>query len=293
VVSVADLRSDQRFAREDYAENGFCAIERVLPPGDVQKAVVHAKAVVDGEYETAEPPKLRTTPPGDRSGALVKIDQPHYANPSLLDAIAHPAVGEWAAAVTGASFVQVWAVNLLYKPPGGAPRSNVGWHQDDGYWNEWIRGEAFTMWLALSDVTESCGPLRFVVRSHMWGGVGVGDFFSDDLTPAQGGVIPMPDKEDWREETVLLPAGGASVHSRFTFHGSGPNSSLEPRIGLALHLRTENSTLGPEPPREYPDVLDDPKKCPVVYDSPATGQRTRPGSRSLLSRWRSSKGRSS
>jgi ectoine hydroxylase-related dioxygenase (phytanoyl-CoA dioxygenase family) len=293
VVSVADVRTDRPAARADYAEKGFCAIDSVLSTEEVQKAVMRVQAVVDGEYETSEPPKMRTTAPGDTSGALVKIDQPHYSNPSLLEAIAHPAVGEWAAALTGASFVQVWAVNLLYKPPGGAPRSNVGWHQDDGYWNDWIRGDAFTMWLALSDVTESCGPLRFVVRSHTWGAVGAGDFFSDDLTPAQGGVIPMPEKEDWREEMVLVRAGGASVHTRFTFHGSGPNSSLEPRIGLALHLRTENSAIGPEPPPEYPDVLDDPQRCPIVYDGrnatppPESGPR-----RSLFRSRRSAKGRS-
>jgi ectoine hydroxylase-related dioxygenase (phytanoyl-CoA dioxygenase family) len=294
VVSVADVRTDRPAARADYAEKGFCAIKSVLPSDDVQRALVHVRAVVDGEYETSEPPKMRTTAPGDTSGALVKIDQPHYSNPSLLEAIAHPAVGEWAAALTGASFVQVWAVNLLYKPPGGAPRSNVGWHQDDGYWNEWIRGDAFTMWLASSDVTELSGPLRFVVRSHTWGGVGAGDFFSDDMTPTQGGVIPLPDEEDWQEEMVLLRAGGASVHSRFTFHGSGPNSSPEPRIGLALHLRTEHSAIGPEPPQEYPDVLEDPMRCPIVYDGRAAGARPETASRSSrFKSWRTSKGRSS
>jgi ectoine hydroxylase-related dioxygenase (phytanoyl-CoA dioxygenase family) len=291
--TVADVRSDQRLARQDYETNGFCAIEGILSPDEVQKTALHAEAVVEGAYETDEPPKMRTTLPGDRSGALVKIDQPHYSNPSLLEAIAHPAVGEWAAAVTGASYVQVWAVNLLYKPPGGAPRSNVGWHQDDGYWKEWIQGETFTMWLALSDVTEASGPLRFVVGSHTWGGVGAGDFFSDDMTPAQGGEIPVPDKADWQEATALVPAGGASMHSRFTFHGSGPNSSPSPRIGLALHLRSENSSIGTDPPPEYPGVLDDPQRCPVVYNELKTGHNNGPRSPGTrLSRWRSARRRS-
>ena len=48
----------------------------------------------------------------------------------------YPALGELAAKVSGAKAVQIWWVQLIYKPPAitGAPiATNVGWHQDRYY----------------------------------------------------------------------------------------------------------------------------------------------------------------
>jgi hypothetical protein len=250
-------------ALDSYAEKGFCVVSPVVSPDAVRRAAQHAEAVVDGEYETGVPPGFRWSDPGARS-ELVKIDQPHYADDALFELFSEPGVVDFARTVSGASFLQVWAAQLLYKPSGHDLKSNVGWHQDHTYWKGWMAGETFTVWIALTDVGAASGPVRFVAGSHRWGSEKDGDFFSQDLSRTQSGRIPVPDDAAWTEIEACMPAGGASLHSPFVLHGSGPNTSGAARISLAVHFRTENSRVMDTAPEEYPGVLDDPRRCPVV-----------------------------
>jgi len=263
-LSTAPVLADPGRARHYYSQHGFCVVSDVVEPASVREALAHVEAVVDGHYETGVAPVARWTDPEDRSGALVKIDQPHYCDRTLLGLLRHPGVARWAKAISVASFIQVWAVQLLYKPSGGATRSSVGWHQDHLYWKDWVGGDTFTLWLALSDVGPASGPVRFVDGSHRWGPIDGGDFFSDDTTPMQSGTIAIPRRARWREIQACMAAGDASLHSPLVLHGSGANTSGMARIGLAIHFRTEHSTVMPGAPAEYPAVLDNPERSPVI-----------------------------
>ncbi|MBV7327429.1 phytanoyl-CoA dioxygenase family protein [Chloroflexi bacterium TSY] len=250
-----------QFARDGY----FIVDEPVIPADLVTRAIDHMDAVMMGEYETGVPPYSRHWEPGDDPHAIRKIDLPHLADQTIYELFCHPAIGEWAARIMGAEMVQLWASQLLYKPPSSGKLGNVGWHQDKLYWPYW-EGEVFTAWIALSDVTEESGAMRFVRGSHMWGGViDGGDFFSPEHE-AQREAIQVPEGESWEEVTAILPPGGLSLHHCHMFHGSGPNLTGRPRRSFALHLRTEKST--PKPGVEdygYASRLDDPVANPVLY----------------------------
>ncbi len=152
---------------------------------------------------------------------------------------------------------------MLYKPPGGAATGNVGWHQDRQYWKYWEEGsELFTAWVALSDVTEEAGAMRFAIGSHRWGFLDKGNFF----TSSQAVPVKAPEGEKWLETPGVLSPGGVSFHHCLTYHGSGPNLSASPRISLALHLRTDQSRPKPGDDHFYVSHLDDPKMWPVIYD---------------------------
>src|SRR5204862_4210572 len=142
-----------------------------------------------------------------------KIEQPQFASQALRELLRYPALGQLAASVTGAERVQVWWVQLLVKPalpPGTPAATNVGWHQDRYYWGAWEEGsELFTAWIALSDVGEECGPMRFVRGSHRWGLVPENDFFQQDLS-GQRSAISLPSGETWQEVAAILPPGGVS-----------------------------------------------------------------------------------
>lgn len=253
-------------AAAHYEREGFCLVPQAVPSELVARAAPRMEAVMMGDYETGIAP-MPMWKPGDDPTKLRKIDQAHLSDRALREVVSHPAIGAAAAAITGAEWIQVWAVQMLFKPPQGQnARSggNVGWHQDWQYWQPWWEegSEVFTAWLALSDVTAESGPMRFVPGSHQWGFLDEGNFFDGDLSREQ---IPVPDGKEWREEPAILPPGGVSFHHRHTYHGSGPNTSNVPRRSFAIHLRTEKSQPRSDSQAYYVSHLDDPDVCPVIF----------------------------
>ena len=243
-----------------YEDDGIQILGRVIDDHLVADTVRHMDEVIDGRYETGVDPVPQG--PVDRA-RLIKIDQPHWADRTIYEAVTSPELGRRVAHVMGAAMVQVWAVQLLYKPPGRGDAA-VGWHQDQHYWAQWWEGEVFTSWLALTDVTAEAGPVLFVPGSHRWGVEGGGDFFDPDLTKVKAG-LDLPEGATWREEPAILPPGHASLHHKSIIHGSMPNLSDQPRRGFAIHLRTEKSRPLPGGHEDYVGHLDDPARAPVIF----------------------------
>lgn len=263
--------------RQEFERDGFAVFPRLIDDKSVETAVEHMDAVLEATYDTGMEPYARRWNPGDDDVKLRKVDQPHYSDSTIRELVARSSIGEAAAEITGADTIQVWGVQLLYKPPGGAATGSVGWHQDQQYWLRWWTpdSEVFTCWLALSEVASEAGPMRFVPGSHLWGLVGStgalggGDFYATD-TDRQREEIAVPEGETWTEVEGILSPGEATFHHRWTYHGSGPNISNGPRRSFAIHLRTQNSEVAdlrriPPKEAEYLDHLDDPAISPVIY----------------------------
>jgi hypothetical protein len=255
-------------AQKQYERDGFYILPHsIFPPDLVSRAVEGMDAIRRGEYDTGLPPCPSPWKPGDDPGHLCKIEQPQFASLALRELLRYPALGEVAAALTGAEWVQVWWVQLLYKPSEeeGAKRTNIGWHQDRYYWHIWEEGsELFTAWIALSNVEADCGPMLFARGSHRWGLRSEGDFYEQDLARQRKALRP-PEGEQWEEVAALLPAGGVSFHHNLTFHGSGPNTSGRPRRSLAVHLRTEKSRPVGGKREGLAQFIDDLELCPMIY----------------------------
>lgn len=260
-----EMRLDDDQIRDTFEAAGFCLFPPLIAADLVARAVVRMDAVISGEYATGTKPHAVHRGPGDPPDKLHKIDQPHLSDPVILELVSHPAIGRAIASLLNASFVQVWATQLLLKPPGGRDRGNIGWHQDMQHWKSLWRGEVGTVWVAVSDVvSEASGPMRFVRGSHKWGLNSRPSFFADPDHLTQQAAIPRPPGSTWDEVPALMAAGGASFHHRFTYHGSGPNASSAPRRSFAIHIRTERS----EPvygESNYTAHLDDDAVCPVIY----------------------------
>lgn len=254
-------------AMRDFDRDGFYVVPGpVLPPDLIQRVIPRMQAVMDGEYETGVAPLSRLWKPGDSPTAIRKIDDAHLSDRTILELVSHPSIGAWAAAVTGASRVQVWATQLLYKPPAGAAKGNVGWHQDYQYWQYWQpSSEVFTAWVAVGDVSDDLGPMRFVRGSHQWGLLNGGDFFVQDLEAQRAVLKKAGPGAAWDEVSGALPSGGVSFHHRLTIHGSGPNLSDRPRRSFAIHLRTERSVPTDGAQDIYVSRRNDPTACPVIF----------------------------
>ena len=252
-----------------YVRDGFYIHDAAVWPLEaVERAVEGMDAVRRGEYDTGVPPRPSAWQPGDDPQRLCKIEKPQIANRAIMDLIKHPALGALAAEVCGAEWVQVWWVQLLYKPPvagAGSSRTHVGWHQDRNYWGAWEEGsELFTAWVALSEVGLDDGPMHFVRGSHQWGLLPGSDFFGQDLAEQKRELAALA-SDEWVEVAATLPKGGVSFHHCLTLHGSGPNYSAGPRRSLAIHMRTERSRPVDGKREGLTAFIDDPTHCPVVF----------------------------
>lgn len=254
-------------AHERFAQDGFYIhAEPIMTADLLARAAQGLTDVRNGVYETGVAPIGRNWKRGDDPTVLAKLDNAHWSSAALFDALVESRLGELAGAVTGAEWVQIWALQGLYKPPsaGRTNRANVGWHQDQTYWASIFEdgSELLTAWLALSDVSQQSGPMQFVVGSHTWGALD-GDFFEQDQDVNRS-RIALPEGEHWMEATDVLPAGGVSFHHRMLLHGSNQNVSSRPRMSMAVHLRTERSA--PRMPLQpLTSDLDDPRRCPVIF----------------------------
>jgi len=171
-MSRALTREQQEVIKKSFETDGFYIAREVVDPSLVQNGSAHMDAVIAGEYETGVPPldlaKLATAEQlehlksNPQSTKICKIDQAHFCDHTIRRLVSDPAIGRLAAAATGARWVQIWATQLLFKPPGDGGSANVGWHQDMFYWQTVWEGQVFTARLAISDVTPEAGPMRFV-----------------------------------------------------------------------------------------------------------------------------------
>jgi phytanoyl-CoA hydroxylase len=149
--------------RRQFAQDGYLIVSSLLPASLMARVLPRIDAVYRGEYQTGIAPGRNLPPSADPPASLVKIDNAHRSDAVILEVVSHAEVGKWAAAITGARMVQVFATQLLIKPPGKDPAVNVGWHQDQEYWDAALEGELLTAWIAVSDVPAAAGDRKSVV----------------------------------------------------------------------------------------------------------------------------------
>ena len=129
----------------------------------------------------------------------------------------------------------------------------VGWHQD-GITEHLTDGRAPAIWLGLTDATVENGCLRVVPRSHRLGVLphwtrqsqnGLASSSMSDREPGYAGdehelsvkLAKVPEGLDAPFD-VVMKAGEMSFHHPLAIHGSNPNASAEPRIGLSATYST-------------------------------------------------------
>ncbi|NQU38543.1 MAG: phytanoyl-CoA dioxygenase family protein [Lentisphaerae bacterium] len=256
-----------------FERQGYLLYKEPLVSAEViTGAVAGMDQIRHGVSDTGRPPCASPWKPGDDTNKLCKIENPQFASKGIRRLLQQPAIGETIARATGAEMVQVWWVQLLYKPSTSSDTpvtTGVGWHLDWTYWQgHWVDGsELMTAWFALSDVEDDCGPMRFVDGSNHWSGLEGGDFFAQELNH-EGFTVPPG--EQWHETPAILPLGGMSLHHKLTLHGSGPNTSGRPRRSLAIHVRTEKSrprgnVEGTIVADDLSGYIDDLELCPIIY----------------------------
>jgi ectoine hydroxylase-related dioxygenase (phytanoyl-CoA dioxygenase family) len=160
----------------------------------------------------------------------------HLLIPALCELLCSPSLRAPVQAALGTEDLLIWSSDWCIKPAHS--HAYFSWHQDSTYAGMANPHQALTLWLAFTSATAASGCLQLVPRSHRWGQLPHDSIEHDEdnlLSRAQH-ITAWGHALDFGPvaRAAELEPGEASLHSFRTVHASGPNSTSEARIGLAV-----------------------------------------------------------
>jgi 2-oxoglutarate-dependent dioxygenase len=197
-----------------YQEEGYLVIPGLVAAPDAGLIRTEIMSIMDtiGLPRTA----LRQTSQylrGSRIDALV--NSPH------LQALVSQLIGG-----PGTLYLPFTAV----KSPGGG---DFRFHQDNQY-TRWD-GPGINCWFSFGEIDPENGCLNMVRRSHTTGTVdGV------DYEPDPGAKHRKVANDPTSFFPIRMRPGDCVAFSRYMIHGSGPNTTTEPRVGYAVQFHRDD-----------------------------------------------------
>jgi len=186
---------------------------------------------------------------GDEVSTLPQITMMATYEPRLRDTLLWRNIGVVSRQLLGDSAKHVFDHGIR-KPPHGP---KTPWHQDYAYYGPGVHHRCITFWVPLQDATVENGCMWFIPGSHR-GPLLTHHPLNDDPR-IHGLEIADPVFEQryssaFREITegmaaCPIKAGDCTIHDEMTIHGTGPNTTDEPRLayGLAFGARTWRSRV--------------------------------------------------
>ena len=163
--------------------------------------------------------------------ASPQISKPHLVSRAMADVIRNETLLDAVESIIGPDIL-CWTVTVFAKPPKSG--GYVGWHQDRTYWGLSPEEQVVTAWLALTDAHCDNGCMSVLRGSHLQGNRDheIVPNTENILLSGQEVAIERHEKDDLVH--VELDPGEASIHHSKVVHGSNPNQSDRPRVGLSI-----------------------------------------------------------
>lgn len=161
----------------------------------------------------------------------------HIVMPLASEIASHPALLNTMSGILGDDLL-VWSCEFFIKE--ASTTHIVSWHQDLTYWGLGATHDQCSAWLALSPSTLESGCMKFVKGSHKNTIVPHNDTFDENNLLSRGQEIAVEVDEDQATPIELQP-GQMSLHHGLMFHGSGPNTSSDRRIGVVIRYVNPNA----------------------------------------------------
>lgn len=258
--------SEQFNSENEFCQNGYIITGKIFKREEVDAAKKGISDVINCKYETKVEPENRFWNPGDNPQSIIKIDKPHLSNHKIYKLITNKKFGKVLAEVTRAKRIQVWHTQAVWKPAGGGVEGNAGWHRDIQYWPFWSSKGVFTAWIALTNVKEESGPVRYIQGSNHWSQIDGLDFFDKEISK-QSKIIHNF-HENYKVFNATIPKGAIAVHKSKTYHSSTANISMNPRVGMVVHFCSDSAKRKKVSGKNsnYLDVLSNHSVCPVIYE---------------------------
>ena len=199
-----------------YDEDGFVFPIEVLDAAQARKL---RSDLESAEEELADDPERL---------ALLR-SYPDRVLPSFDDLVRNKRIIEAVSSILGPDLM-VWGASVFSKD--AKSRKIVSWHQDLTYWGL-DDAQEVTCWVALSPATAASGCMKFVPGSHKERIVPHNDTYDENNLLTRGQEIAVEVDEADAVAAELQP-GQASIHHGHLFHASGPNTTDDRRLGIAI-----------------------------------------------------------
>lgn len=203
-----------------YRENGYHSPLRGFEPSEAARQ----RSSFDSYWDASAAMRVGKLPRDWRPF----LTETHLFLRWVYDMVASPRVLDAVESVLGPDII-VWNTHWFPKPASDS--AYVSWHQDATYWGL-SPPHVTTAWIALTDSTEASGCLRVVPGSHR-SLLPQRETFAAANMLSRGQEIAVEVDEAAAVSLVLEP-GEFSLHDIGLVHGSGPNRSAAPRIGVAV-----------------------------------------------------------
>ena len=212
--------------RYRFERDGFIVVERLIDPAGIGRLHQAFEDLFHGRFETGVRPDEVNWQAGKSDPELSRqICNGWKANRDIARVVLDESLGSRIASMAGWSGTRIMIDNVIWKPPGAR---SLGFHQDNAYLRWFRPGEILTCWIALDDTRADGGTIEFVPGSHRWQlGEPEGEFHAP-------------------QDFVEVAAGGGSFHHGATWHGSGANTSANPRRSLVLHAMPSEVEYDPD-----------------------------------------------
>ena len=247
-------------------EHGFSFLGKIFTDKETDHCKRSLEKIINGLYETGQSPENRFWEVGDDEHSIIKIDKPHLCDQNVWNFITNKSFGLALSNLTKSKKIKIWHSQLVWKPTSKGSSGNAGWHRDAQYWPFWSEEGLYTAWIALTNVGSSSGPVKYICNSNRWDKIDGLDFFKKDLKNQN--QILTKNKSNFNVVDAILNKGQVSVHESLTYHSSGSNRDLNPRVGLVVHFCNESSrrisVKGKN--KNYLNYLENEIFAPVIYE---------------------------
>lgn len=213
---------------EAFWRRGWTVVKRVFCGEQVDRIAARVDLICDEMIDEVADSRFLADRSDDGQVAPRKIGTPFFKHPDLRTFALSPTLRSLIEQLIGKvplmNFDQVFM-----KPPHF--RSVKPCHQDNAYFLCHPADEVITAWIALDDVDESNGCLRYIDGSHR------GPILEHEPAPDDPhNLVPAAEKMDMAQEApACVGKGGVVFHHSKTLHTSRRNESDRWRRAYATH----------------------------------------------------------
>jgi ectoine hydroxylase-related dioxygenase (phytanoyl-CoA dioxygenase family) len=199
---------------ERYARDGYLCPLEALAPAEAASHRVDAERMLAALSETT---------------SAAEPVQCHLHFQWARELATHPRVLDNVERIIGPDIL-VHSTNLFYKPPRDS--GFVSWHQDAHSWRL-DAPRLVSAWIALTESNCDNGCLRVIPGSHSQPLPHASRPHPDNMLRLTALEVEV-DVDDSEAVDLALAPGQMSLHHADVVHGSNPNRSASPRMGLAV-----------------------------------------------------------